>query len=222
MDLDLDHDHKDLDLKISTTPLTRETRVKRSDGFVPTAENLSKWEPEYRLARIPHSPTLYHYDLHHLADGADRRGIPIWKPETIEGVKGLAKKGRLGSDRKETAIADHEAKGYLTKRLSQLRSYSSFESAVGDLETAYSEGVALSAIKRENEAKIKTSALDDEPAKPNLELRARNHAAFLAYMESSSTDAANGQQAARNYLQLQSHPSHPQNGINGDFRVVAA
>jgi hypothetical protein len=216
-------DQKRLDQNLSSTPLPREEEcVKRPANFVPTPDNFSTWETTYRLNRVPHNSALYHYDLQHLADGADRRGIPKWKPETIEGVKTLARKGRLGTDRKETAMADHEAAGYLSKRLSQLRSHSSFESAVGDLETAYSEGVALLASKQETEAKIKSSALDSEPAKPNLELRAKNHAAFLAYMDSLSTDASNGHQAARNHLQLQSHASHPQSGLNGGYGAVEA
>jgi hypothetical protein len=228
MDLDLDHDHEDLDLKISTTLLTREANVKRPDGFIPTADNLSKWEPEYRLARVPHSPTLYHYDLHHLADGADRRGAPKWKSEAIEGVKSLAKKGRLGSDRKETAMADHEAQGYLSKRLSHLRSYSAYESAIGDLETAYAEGCAVAKARQEIEERTRSRtepvvSRTEEAAAPNPELRKKTHETFLAFMASRGlVMPQEAQQATQAPLSVQSHTQPSQSGLNGDFGAVAA
>jgi hypothetical protein len=202
--------------------------VSRPEGFTPTADNLSKWESEYRFARVPHNVVLYHYDLHHIADGADRRGIPSWKPEAIDGVKGLAKKGRLGSDRKETAMADHEAQNYLTKRLSQLRSCSTYESAMGDLEAAYAEGCAAAKARKEIEERSRSrtepvASQSGETAVPNPELRKKTHETFMKFMASRGLAMPEeAQQATQAPSLVQSHIQPSQSGLDGDLGAVAA
>jgi hypothetical protein len=226
MDLDLDHDHEDLDLKISTTPLTRKTTASRPQ--YPTPDNLGKWETEYRLNRVPHNFALYHYSLEQLADGADSRGIPAWKPEAIDGVKLLARKGRLGSDRKDSAMADHEARGYLVKRLSQLRSSSNYESAIGDLEAAYTEGCVAAERRRETEARIKpveqptkATELDEEAAQASRE---RTHANYLKVLEAMGLSSATqkAQEPVQRCSATQSHIQLAEGTFKSGIGAVAA
>ena len=226
MDLDLDHDHEDLDLKISTTPLTRKTTASRPQ--YPTPDNLGKWETEYRLNRVPHNFALYHYSLEQLADGADSRGIPAWKPEAIDGVKLLARKGRLGSDRKDSAMADHEARGYLVKRLSQLRSSSNYESAIGDLEAAYTEGCVAAERRRETEARIKpveqptkATELDEKAVQASRE---RTHASYLKVLEAMGLSPATqkAQEPAQRCSATQSHIQLAEGAFKSDIGAVAA